>query len=44
VELADLALFGMLNWMARWYRPDGRLAPDVIAEHLSGLAVASVSL
>lgn len=43
VEIADLALFGMLNWMARWYRPDGRLSPDEIAQHLSGLAVASVS-
>ncbi|HEX3825380.1 MAG TPA: TetR/AcrR family transcriptional regulator [Mycobacteriales bacterium] len=43
VELADLALFGMLNWMARWYRRDGRLAPDDIAESLSDLAVAAVT-
>jgi TetR/AcrR family transcriptional regulator, cholesterol catabolism regulator len=43
VQLTDLALFGMLNWIGRWYRPDGRLKPADIARHVADLAVASVA-
>jgi TetR/AcrR family transcriptional regulator, cholesterol catabolism regulator len=43
VQLTDLALFGMLNWIGRWYRPDGRLAPPDIAQHVADLAVAAVA-
>lgn len=31
-KLATLALFGMCNWMYRWYRPDGPLSDAEIAE------------
>ena len=42
VVLTDLALFGMLNWIGRWYRSDGRLTPAEIADHVADLAVAAV--
>jgi len=29
--LAMYALFGMLNWTHRWFRPDGRLSHDQVA-------------
>jgi AcrR family transcriptional regulator len=31
-RLAALAMFGMLNWVLRWYREDGRYDVGVIAE------------
>jgi AcrR family transcriptional regulator len=31
-KLAAFTLAGALSWIARWYRPDGPLAPEVIAE------------
>jgi TetR/AcrR family transcriptional regulator, cholesterol catabolism regulator len=42
VGIASLGILGMCNWLAQWYRPDGRLAPRQIAEYfvemvLSGL-------
>jgi AcrR family transcriptional regulator len=43
VEVTDLALFGMLNWIGRWYRPSGRLTAAEIADHVADLAVASVA-
>lgn len=33
------ALLGMLNWMHQWYRPDGRLTPQQIAEVFADLAL-----
>ena len=30
--LVTLALFGMCNWAYQWYRPDGRLTSEAIAE------------
>jgi AcrR family transcriptional regulator len=32
VELAVLSLFGMINWMHRWYRPNVKFSADQIAE------------
>ena len=34
-KLAALALLGMINWMYRWYRPDGRLRDTEIAESIT---------
>jgi AcrR family transcriptional regulator len=31
VELCALALFGMINWMHRWYRPDGKWKVEDVA-------------
>ena len=36
-RMTVLALIGMCNWMARWYRTDGRLTPDEIADHFADL-------
>jgi TetR/AcrR family transcriptional regulator, cholesterol catabolism regulator len=32
VSVATLALIGMINWTTRWYRKDGHLSPQQIAE------------
>lgn len=46
-SLLMLELFGMCNWAWTWYRPDGRLAPEQLAERfattlLRGMAPAGV--
>lgn len=43
---ATLTLFASLTWLPNWYRPDGKLNPDQIAERLTdqllgGLATGS---
>jgi AcrR family transcriptional regulator len=43
VELCAMALFGMINWMHRWYRPNLKWRPEEVAEtfteiYLNGLA------
>jgi hypothetical protein len=37
-----LGLIGMCNWMVRWYRPDGRLTPDQIADHFADLLLSGL--
>jgi len=32
VELSALALFGMINWLHRWYRPGAKWSPEEIAK------------
>jgi len=32
VELAALGLFGMINWMHRWYRPNIKWSPEEVAK------------
>ena len=39
VGAVSYALLGMLNWLHRWYRPDGRLTPHEIAEIFANLAL-----
>lgn len=41
--LASLAISGMVRWVHRWYRPDGRLAPEELAEKISVFALNIVS-
>ena len=36
-------VLGMLNWMARWYRPDGRLTATEIAESYAQTLMAGIS-
>jgi AcrR family transcriptional regulator len=38
VRLASLAILGMCNWVARWYRPDGDHSPDEIATSFGNMA------
>jgi AcrR family transcriptional regulator len=37
VELCALALFGMINWMPRWYRPDIKWSPQEVANTFTEL-------
>jgi TetR/AcrR family transcriptional regulator, cholesterol catabolism regulator len=37
VGIATLALLGMCNWVAQWYRPGGRLEPGEISERFADL-------
>ena len=37
VAISVNALLGMVNWMTRWYRPDGRLSAAEIADHFADL-------
>lgn len=41
--LASLAISGMVRWIHRWYRADGRLSPDELAEKMSKFALNIVS-
>ena len=41
--LAATFILTALNGIATWYRPDGRLGPDRIADHFVDLALRSVS-
>ena len=36
-NLSARALLGVMNWTITWYRPDGRLTPEMIAEQLADL-------
>jgi AcrR family transcriptional regulator len=42
LQHAALALLGMANWIAFWYRPDGRSSPQSIAASFAEVAVRSV--
>ena len=36
-RVAGLALFGMMNWIYTWYKPDGDVAPPALADQLTEL-------
>ncbi len=38
-RLAALAIAGMVRWIHRWYRPDGRLSGPEIAEEFAAMAL-----
>jgi AcrR family transcriptional regulator len=42
-HIVALTVIGMRNWVAWWYKPDGRLAPEAIAEIIADMAVRSIS-
>jgi AcrR family transcriptional regulator len=41
-SVAAYALFGMMNWIYTWYRPDGPLRPTELAEAIAELFVHGV--
>lgn len=43
VRLASLAILGMCNGMAKWWRPDGEFGPQEIAAWFAETAVQSVT-
>ncbi len=42
-KLAVLFIQGMINWIYTWYRPEGRLTPGEIAEHVAAMTLRMVS-
>ena len=41
-HVTALTISGMRNWVAWWYRPDGRLSADEIADAITEMALRSV--
>jgi AcrR family transcriptional regulator len=39
VTVAAFSLLGMINWLSRWYQPDGALDEEQIAEQLVDIAL-----
>lgn len=42
-KLAAMAIFGMLNWVATWWRPDGPSTPEEVADEFTDLALAGLA-
>lgn len=40
--VAAFSLFGMLLWLSRWYRPDGKLSGEQIANELEKIALGGM--
>ncbi len=41
-KLAAFTLAGAISWIGRWYRPDGELSPQQVAEHCIGVLLHGV--
>jgi AcrR family transcriptional regulator len=41
-SVAAFSLFGMVNWISRWYRRDGKLPPEAIVRDFTEIAMSSV--
>lgn len=44
VKLATFALLGSLNWIPRWYSPEGRLTPEMIGDHYAKMLTGAMML
>ncbi len=42
VTVAAFSIFGMLLWLSRWFRPDGRLTSEQAAEEISKIAIGGL--
>lgn len=42
-KLSAMAIFGMMNWLSTWWRPDGPSAPEQVAQQFADLAVAGLA-
>lgn len=42
VSVATQAITGMTTWLFNWYRPDGSLTPDQMADEMARLALSMV--
>ena len=42
ISVAALSVIGMVQWLPRWFRPDGRLTIDQAARRIADLAFAAV--
>jgi AcrR family transcriptional regulator len=39
VSVTSLSVFGVMMWLAHWYKPDGRMTRDQVVEQISELTV-----
>jgi len=39
ITVGAFSLLGMILWLSRWYRPEGRLQPDQVGEELTKMAL-----
>jgi AcrR family transcriptional regulator len=42
ITAAAFSLFGMILWISRWYRPDGRLTPEQVAKEVCKMALGGL--
>jgi len=42
LSIAALSLIGMIQWLPRWFRQDGRLTIDQAADEIANLAFAAL--
>ena len=38
-RVAAMTLLGALNWLTRWWDPQGTLSPTILAEHVSNIVI-----
>jgi AcrR family transcriptional regulator len=43
IQVASYGLLGMLNWLYKWYDPQGRLKVQEVAEQFTHLALAGIA-
>jgi TetR/AcrR family transcriptional regulator, cholesterol catabolism regulator len=43
IQVASYGLLGMLNWLYKWYDPQGRLSVQEVAEQFTTLALAGLA-
>jgi AcrR family transcriptional regulator len=43
IQVTSYGLLGMLNWLYKWYNPEGRLTVQEVAEQFTSLALAGVA-
>ncbi len=41
-QIGAYALFGMMNWIYNWYRPDGATPPDALADRFAQIFLTGV--
>jgi hypothetical protein len=39
VNVATFALFGMLNWIYKWYNPDDKIKPEDLSKHILSIVL-----
>ena len=39
ITVAAFSIAGAVNWLSRWYHPQGRLTPDELGEQIAGIAL-----
>ena len=43
IQVASYGLLGMLNWLYKWYDPQGRLSVQEVAKQFTSLALAGLA-